>query len=159
MIAVKKDLLPIFKRPIHVWSFGKNKTWRGFILMPLATWPGVILAQSWERISDSIAPVLMSEASWKWALILGWGYCLAELPNSFIKRRLKISEGQTASGFLKWVFVILDQADSVIGCLVAYTLFVPIEPKIFLSVLLFGTFVHLSLNVLLYRIGVRKNPY
>ena len=36
------------------------------------------------------------------ALLLGLGYSLFELPNSFLKRRLGIEEGKTAKGFKKY---------------------------------------------------------
>lgn len=157
MIAVKRDILSYFKKPIHQSWFGQNKTWRGFLVMPLATWPGVILAQQLENIIDSNTPLLVSHSSLVFAIVLGLGYCLAELPNSFIKRRLGVKEGQTSERF-KWFFVILDQADSAIGCMIAYRLLIPVTLTTMGLTIVFGTVIHLILNVSLYLAGLRKNP-
>lgn len=151
MVVVKLDLFSSLKIPIHPKWFGVNKTWRGFFVMPLATWPGVLLARA-------LDPVFMSAPTLPLALALGLGYCLAELPNSFLKRRLGIKEGRTSEHF-KWFFVVLDQADSAIGCLVAYSIFLHIEEKLFWFTAFLGTAVHLGLNVLLYKLKIRKNPY
>ncbi len=96
MVAVKWNILSYFKKPIHQSWFGLNKTWRGFIVMPLATWPGVILAQSLEKMADLNAPLLLDSSSCILSFALGFGYCLAELPNSFVKRRLGIKVGLTS---------------------------------------------------------------
>lgn len=157
MVVVKKDILSFFKKPIHMKWFGQNKTWRGFIIMPLATWPGVIISQNLEWLLGSNGPLLVRSAWWL-ALALGWGYCLAELPNSFLKRKLGIKEGQTSDHF-KWFFIILDQADSVFGCLLVYKLLIPLSWNIFWATVLFGTLVHLFFNVLLYFLKIRKNPF
>lgn len=126
--------------------------------MPLATWPGVLLAQYLERVFDLSTPLLVGHSSFILAVILGFGYCLAELPNSFMKRRLGIKEGKTSDRY-KWFFVILDQADSAIGCMLAYRLLITISWKLVIMTIVFGTVIHLILNVLLYFVGVRKNPF
>jgi hypothetical protein len=158
MVAVKRDILSYFKKPIHQRWFGQNKTWRGFLIMPLATWPGVWLAQWLEQRMDFIGQVISLRPSWLLALALGLGYCLAELPNSFLKRRLGVPEGKTANRG-KWFFVVLDQADSVFGCLLAYQLFLPLSWQIFWVTVFFGTALHLLINVSLFQLGIRKNPY
>jgi len=158
MIAVKADILSYFKRPIHQRLFGVNKTWRGFIVMPLATFPGVLLAQKWELLFDLNAPLISNESTVLLSCALGLGYCLAELPNSFIKRRLGIKEGQT-SDRLKWFFVLIDQADSAIGCMVAYRLFIPIPFETMILTIISGTIIHLLINVSLYLLRIRKNPF
>lgn len=158
MIAVKVDILSYFKKPIHQRWFGLNKTWRGFIIMPLATWPGVLLGQGLERVIELNTPLLTLWPAWLLALMLGLGYCLAELPNSYMKRRMGIKEGQT-SDKNKWGFVILDQADSAIGCLLAYWLLLPVSWAIVIITIIFGTVLHLLINILLYSIGIRKNPF
>lgn len=158
MIAVKVDILSYLKKPIHHRWFGQNKTWRGFLIMPLATWPGVILAQALERLFDFNAPILIGIPSWLLALCLGLGYCLAELPNSLMKRKLGIKEGQTSNNY-KWLFVVIDQADSAFGCMIAYALLIDVPWKTFAVTIIFGTVLHLMLNMLLYKLKVRKNPY
>ena len=158
MIAVKADILSYLKIPIHQRWFGNNKTWRGILVMLLATWPGVILGQQLERVLDLNAPLLTSEPSWLLAICLGLGYCLAELPNSFIKRRLGIKEGQTSSRY-KMLFIILDQADSAIGCMLAYWLIIPMTLTTAIFTIVFGTVIHLLFNLMLYQAGIRKNRF
>ena len=126
--------------------------------MPLATWPGVILAQWLERLADLSTPLLIGTSSFILALALGLGYCLAELPNSFLKRRLGIREGLTSERH-KTFFIILDQADSAFGCLFAYLLLIPIPWPIFWGTIIFGTIIHLFFNLLLYSLKIRKNPF
>ncbi len=158
MIVVKKDILSYFKKPIHHRWFGANKTWRGFIIMPLATWPGVVIAQSLEKLFDLSTPLLLSHSSFFLAFILGVAYCLAELPNSYLKRRLGIKEGTTSERY-KIFFILLDQADSAFGCLIAYKLVLPISWPVFWGTIIFGTVIHLFFNVLLYSLKIRKNPF
>lgn len=158
MIAVKFDALSYLKKPIHKSWFGQNKTWRGFFIMPIATWPGVLLAQMLEGVMG-LNPVLMrNESSLLLALLLGLGYCLAELPNSLMKRKLGIKEGQTSDKY-KWFFVVVDQADSAFGCMLAYMVLIDISWSIFWATIIFGTCLHLLLNILLYKLKIRKNPY
>jgi CDP-diglyceride synthetase len=158
MIVVKMNILSYFKKPIHQRWFGQNKTWRGFVIMPLATWPGVLIAQNLEGVFDLNTPLLTLEPSWLLALVLGIGYCLAELPNSLIKRRLGIKEGKTSDKF-KWLFVIFDQADSAFGCLLAYWFVIDISLQTMILAILFGTLLHLAINLSLYQAGLRENPY
>ena len=158
MIAVKVDILSYFKKPIHHRWFGQNKTWRGFLVMLLATWPGVILAQKLETLFDLNTPLLTNQNSFVLGFALGLGYCLAELPNSFMKRRLGIKEGLTSDKY-KWFFVIVDQADSAFGCMIAYRLFIPLPLSTILATIVFGTAIHLLLNMGLYAVGLRKNAF
>ncbi len=158
MVAVKADILSYFKKPIHQRWFGQNKTWRGFLVMPLATWPGVLLARSLEPLFDLNTPLFGDHSAILFAFLLGLGYCLAELPNSFLKRRLGIREGQTSDRY-KWFFVVLDQADSAVGCLLAYRLLLPVSAVTMVVAVGFGTILHLLINVTLYFAGIRKNPF
>lgn len=158
MIAVKADILSYFKRPIHHRWFGMNKTWRGFIVMPLATFPGVWVAQKLELLIDLNTPLLVNQSTLLLSIVLGCGYCLAELPNSFMKRRLGIKEGQTSEKF-KWLFVVVDQADSAFGCMLAYRIFIPIPTSTVILTIIFGTILHLFINVSLYLLKIRKNPF
>lgn len=158
MVIVKWDILSYFKKPIHPRWFGQNKTWRGFIVMPLVTWPGVVLAQSLERVIDLNTPLLSHTSSWLLALGLGLGYCLLELPNSFMKRRLGIKEGQTAE-HSKWLFVFIDQGDSALGCMLVYKYLVSITWPLFWATIAFGTGLHLLINLSLYKAKLRKNPF
>src|SRR5881396_3901815 len=59
---------------------------------------------------DRVHPVL-------WGVLLGGGYIVGELPNSFVKRRLRVQPGERAAGALGALFWLADQVDSVLGVL------------------------------------------
>lgn len=126
--------------------------------MPFATLPGVWLSQGLERVFDLNTPLLVGHSPVLLALLLGLGYCLAELPNSFIKRRLGIKEGKT-SDKAKWFFVVLDQADSAFGCILAYSLIIPLSFMTMMLSIICGTVLHLIINISLYAVGIRKNAF
>lgn len=92
-------------------------------------------------------------------ILLGLGYSLFELPNSFIKRRLDIKPGKTIEGFKKIFFIIFDQADSVFGVALVVWLFYPIGIRIYLFYIVLGTVTHLLINMLLYFLHFRKNMF
>lgn len=92
-------------------------------------------------------------------LLLGLGYSLFELPNSFLKRRLGISEGKSTSGLSKIFFIFLDQADSVFGCALVVWLFYDLGIKLYLGYIILGAVTHLVFNMLLYFLHLRKNMF
>jgi hypothetical protein len=53
--------------------------------------------------------------AWIAGAICGAAYVVAELPNSFVKRRLGIAPGASAHGARAAQYLI-DQVDSVVGC-------------------------------------------
>ncbi len=146
--------------------FGDNKTWLGFIGYIL--W-AIVLATVW----GAIAPVnpgleqlnlfyVYHENTVAFNLLIGFllglAYALFELPNSFLKRRLDISPGKPARGLLKIFFILLDQADSIIGCVLVLALFYPLSLPEALLIILLGAATHIVLNLLLYLVGLRRNP-
>lgn len=111
MVVVTHDLWPALRRPLHEGLFGRNKTWRGLIVMPALTAIGGI--------------TLWPLSGWQAGLIgacAGLGYVLAELPNSFIKRRLGIQPGALPQKH-SWLGILVDQMDSGLGAAVAYALY------------------------------------
>ncbi len=83
---------------------------------------------------------------------------MAELPNSYVKRRMGIKEGLTSERYRAF-FIIMDQADSAIGCLIAYKLILDLSWSVFWGSIFFGTVIHLLFNLLLYSLKIRKNPF
>lgn len=158
MVAVKRNVLSYLNKPIHQRWFGRNKTWRGFVIMPLATLPGVWCSQWIEKLMDVNTQVFRVHSSIYLALGLGLAYCLAEMPNSFVKRRLGVVEGQISEKY-KWFFIIMDQADSAIGCILFYVMIASISLSLAISTVIFGTVLHLMLNILLFKAKIRKNPF
>lgn len=143
--------------------FGDNKTWKGFLGMIAfasvwfslqaaldATLPGAraLSLVPFASFPPRLVPVL--GALW------GLGYVLAELPNSFMKRRLGVRPGANVPGLRGALFLLIDQGDSVLGCLVALRLFYPCGWRTGLLLLLIGTGVHLAVNAVLYLVGLRK---
>ena len=92
-------------------------------------------------------------------ILLGLGYALSELPNSFLKRRLDIEPGKTISGFKKIFFIFLVQADSVFGCTLVVAMFYPMSIVFYLMYVLVGSATHLIMNMLLYFMKLRKNMF
>jgi len=80
MLAVSRDWWLALKVPVNARLFGANKTWRGFMLMPLFTalgaaalWP----LEQWLGARAVFGPWLLAAG-----FCAGLAYVLAELPNS-----------------------------------------------------------------------------
>jgi CDP-diacylglycerol--serine O-phosphatidyltransferase len=123
MVVVKRNYLSACVVPIHQGWFGANKTWRGFIVVPLLTALGGLCMMPLEwLLVQAIGISLLSE--WNLAFlgfIAGVGYVLAELPNSFFKRRIGVQAGEVPEHRKYW-FIALDQLDSALGVAIAYWL-------------------------------------
>ena len=151
MAIVKARFMEFLARPVSSRLFGRNKTWRGFLVIPVLSIPGVWLSLKFvtgARYSYDGLDVLLVGCG------LGLSYALAELPNSFLKRRLGIPEGQAG----RWSLVLLDQADSVIGCALFMAIFIKAPFAFWLSMIICGAAVHMAVNLLLYSIKLRKQP-
>ena len=159
MWIVRQNYFAALARPIHKPSFGANKTWRGFAVMMLATVLGVLLARlvalglpaAAARPFEAVSPLPLG-------LLLGLGYALAELPNSYLKRRLGIPPGAQSTRHRAW-FTFLDQADSAIGCAVVYAALLDYPARVLVLAILLGPAVHLVANVTLYAAGLRKEAF
>lgn len=174
MIWCKLPLLKALKVPMDFGKtlsdrnrlFGDNKTWHGFIgylfLNPLMSvlWGASLCERKLEEYNLFYHYHNNDFAFNLWiGLLLGLGYALFELPNSFIKRRLNISPGKSISGCKRPFFVFLDQADSVIGCTLVVSIFYPIGWELFFGFILVGAFTHIILNMILYFFDLRENIF
>ncbi len=173
MAVVKKDLFKRLRRPIDggrryrgEFLFGPNKTWRGFFVMTLlAGLLGLLQGALFGgfALSSGLAYMDFRPAGSVPAgylvlnLFLGAAYILAELPNSFVKRRLRIPAGKAAKGGLGKLFVVIDQADSVVLPLLAAGLLFPLGWTLVIAGIAALTLLHLLLNGTLYLAGVRKS--
>lgn len=135
--VITLDLGPGLARPIDAgrrWRgrplLGSNKTWRGFVVMPAATAITVAAQQALagrSRRVSALAPFARgAPPAWIVGAICGAAYVLAELPNSFVKRRLGIAPGTSASRARAAQYVV-DQLDSVAACAVAIRVFYRID--------------------------------
>lgn len=146
--------------------FGDNKTWKGFLgMIGLGLITGILWGAFLKgRAIETLDLFYLGRANtllWSGftGALSGLAYALAELPNSFLKRRLDIRPGKNPAGFKKLFFIFLDQADSVIGCLLLLRLFYPYDLGFFFSAVLLGALTHISLNILLFFLKLRKNMF
>jgi hypothetical protein len=129
LAVMKLDLLPGLRRsPIDGGLtfrgkrlFGDNKTWRGALVTigttTLAAWGLAQLSACCWPLPELVP--FASQHPLLWGLLLGTGYIVGELPNSFAKRQLGIVPGGAGSGAAGRVFWVIDQLDSLAGMLLA----------------------------------------
>lgn len=163
MVVVKLHLLAPLAKPIdggRSWRgeriFGDHKTWRGIVVMVVLSALVVGLQTlAHEHFAWARALAYYDYGAVPWHVsgaILGLGYVLAELPNSFFKRRLGVRPGATESP----VGLVVDQADSVIGCVLAMYLYWTPPLGVALLVVATGTGLHLALNGAMLWGGLRR---
>lgn len=174
MIWVKSSVFNGLKTPMdaglclsdgkRLW--GDNKTWKGFIGMIVLTALAMSGVQAMVIALDGAHALSMIPfRSWSFpfsGLLFGglWGlaYVLSELPNSYIKRRIDIDPGTNSRGLKGALFLIVDQADSIVGCALLLPLFFAATWGDAIAFIVTGTVVHLVINVLLFFVGLKKQP-
>ncbi|NHB92165.1 CDP-archaeol synthase [Photorhabdus cinerea] len=122
MLIVTKNYFACWAIPIHQRYFGRNKTWRGFIAVPIIT---ALFSLLWLILGietqDTVIPKTISSCLFA-GFLAGFGYVLFELPNSWLKRRLGAAPGQHPEQN-KRLFILFDQLDSAIGVTIAYFIY------------------------------------
>jgi len=163
--VLRFDLLRPLKRPIDGGRtfrgqrvFGDNKTWRGALCMSLGTLVATLILSAvpafWQRLPEP----LHARSPWLLGGLLGLGVVVGELPNSFLKRQLRIDPGTRRQGLTGLFFAVFDQGDFVP---VVWLLLLPLWPIPLGELLLAFTAVvavHLILNLIGFAIGARKTP-
>lgn len=160
MLVVKFSLFQSLAIPIQASLFGKNKTWRGFVVMPPAGWMGLWISKG---LSDSLSLEIFQGLDLLVISCLGLGlgffYILFELPNSFLKRRAGVAPGEQASRFhQRALFFTLDHVDSLLGCVLVYALVLGPRVSVLLC-LLVAPLIHILVNLLLWALSIRKEPF
>ena len=123
------------------------------------TIPGVYLAYYLQPLFHDYVSVSFNNLNLVLlGLALGAAYVVAELPNSYMKRRLHIAPGQPAKQY-KLLFSFIDQADSAIGCSIVYALMVSPSLGVIISMILLGPVIHLIANMMLFSFGLRQQPF
>jgi len=105
--------------PIQTQWFGANKKWRGLISLPIAMVASVYFLHLIELLIPALTQVEISFADFnllEFGLLVGFIFNLAELPNSFVKRRLAIPPGDESSR----IFYFIDHIDSTYGVLILW---------------------------------------
>ena len=137
---------------------GDNKTARGFVVMvPVTGVAFMVLALAGSGISG-LWPLTPAQYL-ALGLLAGAGCMLGELPNSFIKRQLRIPPGSPAAGpVARRIFFVVDRLDSTLGALGALMLSIPVPPATVVYVLLVGVALHGALSVVTFRLGGKARP-
>ena len=169
VVVLKLRLLDSLDAPLD-----RGAKWRGKpVLGPRKTWRGVVvmttlsaLVASAEAVAARRSHSLRALSPFDYRRInplllgfgLGLGYCLAELPNSFVKRRLGIPPAGTSERWARVQYVV-DQSDSVVGCLVALRFFYKpsrLETRMALAA---GLALHVCVDLLMRAWGIKHRAY
>ncbi|MBT4835911.1 MAG: CDP-archaeol synthase [Methylococcales bacterium] len=179
MFVVKFNWLPLFNYPIdsniqlnHQPLFGKNKTWRGVLIMVLTcsvlgSLQGMLFGE-WAHINElECLDYLMISINLNFSsftvgyllvnLTLGTGYILGELPNSLIKRQLKIAPGQHGKKTIGKLFLVIDHLDSVIFSLVLLVILFNISWALFFMGTIVLGITHYVIVLMLYSFNIKKS--
>lgn len=139
--------------------FGANKTVRGLVVIIPATAAAFALVAWLTRpLMPGIWPLPISSyaALGAWAAL---GFMAGELPNSFIKRQLRVPPGTGASTSGAAIAQFMaDRLDSGLGMLLALSLVVPMPWLTWACVLLTGPLVHWGFSVLMFHLGIKSRP-
>lgn len=142
---------------------GDNKTWRGFMAMPLAAALVFSLAAQFREVlptwfAAGIWAISAGELAFV-GFICGLAFMLAELPNSFIKRQLDIYPGATAPHFgLRVLFLFIDRIDSTLGVLIVLSLLLPVSGMTWVWALLLGICLHWLFSCWLFALRLKGRP-
>lgn len=164
--CIKFKWLTILVRPIDGGRmfrgrrlFGFNKTYRGVIAVGLGTAAGFgIQAIVLHQIISIRNVELIDYSSLSWfplGFAIGVAAMLSELPNSFIKRRLGVAPGTTASGMVGVLFYILDQVDLLLGVWLVLSFAVEVTLARILWSVVFLFLAHQIITLAGYALGMR----
>ena len=146
--------------------FGDNKTVKGFIgymligLLCNVIWGEICSINAYLETHNYLYVNYENTIIYNiiMGFIIGLVYALFELPNSFIKRRLDIKPGNSLESkkILRYIFLIIDQCDSIIGCVLVVWAVYPLGLLKYLLYVFLGLVTHMVFNVILYVFKVRK---
>jgi hypothetical protein len=151
MVVVKQNVLPKLAHPISSSLFGTSKTWRGFVILPLVT--AILTAAFNSLFLDGKASLLHSVFL---GFGLGFSYMLWELPNSYIKRRIGIAQGQKSTT-MPLLQVFTDKADSLIGVFLFYYWMMSISFREVAILFAISILIHMALSYLLFVLRIKKS--
>lgn len=155
IIFLKKNWLNFLNKPIDFNTniFGKNKTFRGLLLMPLFCFFFTLLLTI---LINGKNEIYIMDNLFK-SFLLGLFYSVGELPNSFIKRRLDIPPGGVSKKInQKLIFLILDNIDSIVSCCLCLLIVYHIDPIFLPGIFVLASALHLSTDILLLKIKVKQ---
>jgi len=161
--VLKWDLAPWLARPLDLGVtlrgrrvFGDNKTFRGALAMFAGTASAALLLAEWPAYWSALPDEIRAAGPLTFALLVGIGTPLSELPNSFLKRRAGITPGTRQRSAIGALISLLDQGDFVLG--IALVLLPIWRISLWQLAIAFAavSLVHLLVSVVGYAIGARK---
>lgn len=151
MFLVKGEVLAFLAKPIHSKAFGPNKTWRAFVVLPLASaffcWLSSFLFGPFYL--DYLRLVFLGFG-------LGFCYLLFELPNSYVKRRLGLAAGAKSKQYPR-LQLFVDKSDSLIGILIFYGWFFHLSLGHLALLYLLSLALHYTFSLTLYHLKIKKS--
>ncbi|NOQ71827.1 MAG: hypothetical protein GQ574_07495 [Crocinitomix sp.] len=148
MLVVKQNFLSSLAQPIWQVGLGANKTWRGFLIVPILNAFFFWLIISIGNIAI-LNPVLIG-------FLLGLAYLLFELPNSYIKRRAGIQAGSTGNKYGLFV-TLIDKMDSAFGVVLVYYVMGHIMLVSAIVLFFLASLTHLTISYLLMIFKIKKS--
>jgi hypothetical protein len=140
--------------------FGEHKTVRGFVVMvPAAAIAFAALAAAiGDPVGAGLWPLTIAGYAGLGAFA-GFGFMAGELPNSFVKRQLRIRPGQAPRHRLGAAAqFLIDRLDSGVGMLLALSAIVSTPALTWLLVLSIGPSIHWAFSVLMFQLGLKSRP-
>lgn len=175
MVWVKLPYLSSWAKPMDNNKYfvdgkrilGDNKTWKGFIgmiifaIISTIIWGLVCYNLQYLNAHNYLYRNIDNSLIYNTGIgfFLGLAYAVFELPNSFLKRRMSIIPGKTSSGLKSVFFVLLDQADSIFGCVLVICVVYKMSFQLYIAYVCLGALTHIVINMLLYLAKLRKNMF
>lgn len=134
--------------------FGDNKTVRGAVIMigvsTLAMiLQGVFRVPSFEYFDYGKVNLALT------GMLLGLGFVLGELPNSFLKRQLGVAPGAHGGAW----HALIDQLDSVLGALLLLSLVWVPPLRVWVIAFVAGAGLHIAINAIFVLVGVKRTIF
>ena len=130
--------------------FGDNKNFRGPIIMSVGTslFGGILFL----AINSTLSLTILLNY-----FLVGLGYSIGELVNSFAKRQLNISPGSRAKGKkLRFFFDLLDNFDSLFVIAFLYYLFFDFSKQTIITAFLIGGIIHYVIDIFMTTKNLKK---
>ena len=151
MILVKKNGASFLAIPLSIDLFGTNKTWRGFVFLPLVcAFIAFVNSCLLGCFTYSHAYDILVGAG------LGLAYLISELPNSYVKRKLGIKQGELSAQY-KYVQFFVDKADSIVGVLLFYYFATAIPFSDVFYLFFISLSIHIGVSLLLVRLKIKQS--
>jgi hypothetical protein len=149
MIVVKKNHFAVLNKPINTNAFGSNKTWRGFVFVPLIN---AFLLFLFSFLLPQYSPIFSAVLGFAFGL----AYMLSELPNSYLKRRIGIASGAQALSNA-WIFSLIDKSDSALGVCLTYLVLTSAPFMQVFYLFIISIFLHISISYTLVKLKIKRS--